>query len=291
MLASVNGKPITLNDILPYTRNSEYRAYASNSGKALEREILSIRREAVDRLIDRELILADYAGQRFEITHRDIENALDETAERMGFRSRNAFAARLRQQGSSIEEMRQRVKEHMIVQLMLHRQYTISAPPPTPEMIYNYYHEHYAKKQAQVNIELAMIMLDKKDPAVIKEVSARLAENPDSFAELAAKHTIGPGRENGGNLGMISRDLLRKEFADLITVPEKGKVYGPAETPEGTAFIRVLSFTSGKAETLQKATPEIRKHFEQIRREESRKAYTGRLRQNAIVRYFFDEKM
>ena len=59
ILASVNGSPVSLQDILPMTRAEEYRAFSTRSGDSLKKRILEIRREAVDELIDRKLILED----------------------------------------------------------------------------------------------------------------------------------------------------------------------------------------------------------------------------------------
>ena len=89
VLASVNGDPVSLEDILPATRQQEYQAYAAYSGDRLYEAIRSIRRKAVDDLIDRKLVIADYRRQPFEIPNQQIEEELDNVAERMGYRSRS----------------------------------------------------------------------------------------------------------------------------------------------------------------------------------------------------------
>ena len=65
ILASVNGEAILLSDILEITRKQEYQAYAAFSGKRLEQEIRNIRRQAVDSIIDRKLVVSDYQKQSF----------------------------------------------------------------------------------------------------------------------------------------------------------------------------------------------------------------------------------
>ena len=102
VLASVNGEPVSLEDILPATRQQEYQAYAAYSGERLFEAIRSIRRKAVDDLIDRKLVIADYRRQPFEIPNQQIEEELDNVAERMGYRSRSEFIRQARQAGSSI---------------------------------------------------------------------------------------------------------------------------------------------------------------------------------------------
>jgi hypothetical protein len=53
ILASVNGTPISLQDILPLTRAAEFRVFSSCVGEELQKRILEIRRRAADELIDR----------------------------------------------------------------------------------------------------------------------------------------------------------------------------------------------------------------------------------------------
>lgn len=70
VLASVNGEPISLWDVLPATRQQEYQAYAAYSGDRLYEAIRQIRRKTVDDLIDRKLLIADYRDQAF----RDLQS-------------------------------------------------------------------------------------------------------------------------------------------------------------------------------------------------------------------------
>ena len=48
ILASVNGTPISLQDILPLTRAAEFRVFSSCVGEELQKRILEIRRRAAD---------------------------------------------------------------------------------------------------------------------------------------------------------------------------------------------------------------------------------------------------
>lgn len=91
ILASVNGVPISLMDILNTTRNSEYQAYAVFSGKRLEEEIRKIRLKAVNDRIDKLLVLEEFRENPFPIPNQAVEEELDNIAERMGVRSRSEF--------------------------------------------------------------------------------------------------------------------------------------------------------------------------------------------------------
>ena len=286
ILASVNGKPISLQDILPLTRAEEFRVFSSCVGEELQKRILEIRRRAADELIDRKLILEDYAGKSFELSDKDIESALDDMAEKSGLRSRAEFRDALRKQGTDIEDVKKNIRETMIVQLMLHREY-LKVKAVTPEKMYAIYLKNQKAAKDNSSVELAMILLDKSNSSRSQFIAEELNKNPSRFAALAAQYSSGPGREEGGRLGKIRSDLLRPEFARVLQSPEIDKVYGPIATPEGTVFLKVLSCTSLQQQSFKESLPAIREQLEKEQRRESRKNYTQRLRKNAIIRYFF----
>ena len=286
ILGSVNGTPISLQDVLPLTRAEEYRAFSTRSGDSLKKRIIEIRREAVDEIIDRKLIIEDYAGKKFELSERDIENAVDEVAQRMGVRSRSEFLRALRQQGSSIEEVRKNVRDVMIVQLMLHREF-VASRNVTPEMMFDYYKKNIEKAGGSGSVELAMILLGEKNRQEESRIAAALKKDPGSFEALSTQWSEGPGKEDGGRLGKIECRLLRPEFSAVLPRPEQGKVYGPVTTPEGIVFLKVLTYAPPVKKTFKESIPEIRGALEAEQRKESRKKYTQRLRKEAIIRYFF----
>ena len=289
VLVTVNGEPISLGDVLPLTQAKEYQAAAAYSGKALETEIYKLRLEAVDDLIDNKLIVADYAAKSFTIPERDVDAALDEASIQMGCRSRNDLVKKLRAGGLSLEDFRQKVREQLIVQLMLHREYHASNFI-TPEDMHRYYREHQEEFLRQEQIELAMLQLplDRQDVEnLVREISEKLAADPESFSDLVLRFSSGPGRSEGGRLGKIERRRLRSEFAVALgTDPKAGVVFGPLRTADGIFWLKVISFRPGELVPFERAGAEIRRRLEVELRRKSRERYCARLRKGAIIRYF-----
>lgn len=289
VLATVNGEPISLGDVLPLTQAREYQAASAYSGAALERAVYDLRLEAVDELIDRKLILADYESRPFEIPLRDIESALDDASVRMGCRSRSDLVMKLRENGMTLAEFRDRIKDQLVVQVMLYREYN-SSNFITPEDMRRYYLEHEAEFSHPESVELAMLQLpqDQEGGAEAEEkIAAALKDSPDSFEELVRRYSSGPGRAEGGKLGEIERSRLRLEFAEAIgDAPVPGRIYGPIRTADGVFWLRVLAHRPKQQTPFESSGPEIRRRLEAELRRKSRAAYCARLRKAAIVRYF-----
>jgi len=291
VLASVNGVPVSLVDVLGTTRDSEYRAFAVFSGPRLEEEIRSIRRKAVDEKIDKMLVLEEYRGQENPppIPAQAIEEELDRIAERMGVRSRSEFVRKLRNSGTDIDKLRKEIEEYLIFHMMVYDRIRIESNI-TPKEVYEYYQAHREEFVRPETIQLAMIMLKISDPELEEKSAAiarELAASPDAFAELARKYSVGPDSENGGDLGKIERKRLRTEFAAAMPVLEAGRVYGPIRTAEGVSFLRILSHTPEEKGDFGSLSPEIRRKIDLEEREKIRNTYMEKLRAQAIIRYFF----
>ncbi len=289
VLATVNGEPITLGDVLQLTEAKEFQAASAFTGETLAKAVYALRLEAVDELIDNKLILADYATKSFEIPAKDIESAVDEASSRMGCRSRPELARKLRENGSSIEEFRKKLREQLIIHIMLHREYS-SSNFITPADLRRYYDEHAAEFDRPERLELAMLQLTKKREdfdAVRKEVADALGASPERFAELVGRYSSGPGRSDGGKLGVIERKRLRSEFSAFLGEnPVVGRIYGPIETADGVFWLKVLAHEPAEKIPFEKSSVEIRRRLEKQLRQESRERYCARLRKGAIVRYF-----
>lgn len=289
VLATVNGEPISLGDILPITQAKELQAAAAYSGEALEREICRLRLEAVEDLIDKKLILADYATKNFTIPERDVDAALDEASIQIGCRSRTELVKKLRELGSSPEEFRQRVREQLIVQVMLHREYHASNFI-TPEELHRYYVEHREEFSRPERIELAMLQLSPAREDVektVREISDRLRSNPEAFPDLVRRFSSGPGRGDGGNLGGIERKRLRPEFAAALgNAPAPGSIHGPLRTADGIFWLKVIRWQPAEVIPFERSGAVIRRRLEAELRRRCRISYCTRLRRGAIIRYF-----
>ncbi len=88
-------------------------------------------------------------------------------------------------------------------------------------------------------------------------------------------------------MGTIDKDKLRPEFAQSLKDAKAGDVAGPVETPEGFYFIKLLSESAAETAPFEKAAPEIKRSLENSAKEAKRAAYLERLKEKAVVRYYF----
>lgn len=287
ILASVNGEPITLLDVLPLTSQKEYQLGVVYSGELLAKEILKLRKNAVDRLIDHKLVQAEYAKQNFKISNRDIERELDRVSEHMGCRSREEWIRRLRKEGTTLEQMRREVEKNMMVQLMMQRQVVIDGKP-TPKEMYEYFESHTKDYTEAEKIGLSMLKLDLKTPDLQQEIdriNVELQLKKSTFADLVKKYN--PAMTNNGYLGEIERPLLRPEFAAALKNVTQGMFAGPLQMDDGVVWLYVDSYKKAVQADFQSVENRIRSDMEKSRREQVLQEYFAKLRSRAVVEYYF----
>ena len=86
-------------------------------------------------------------------------------------------------------------------------------------------------KPAYESIDVGHILVSNED--IAREVLATVAEDPDSFAELAREESIAQSAADGGRIGKVYRDALPEELAAKLFSVDAGTALGPFATADG----------------------------------------------------------
>ena len=285
VLAAVNGDPVTLAEILPGLREAEFRLRSSCSGKELEKRVLELRRKAVDEIIDRKLIVADFNDKKLNIPAQEVENEIDRWGRHIGCNSRKDLEARLKESGTSIGEIRKKIRERMIVQVMRRREYLL-AGPPAPADLYKRFKEQEQKLSYPGSVELGILKIGKDEPEKADAVAAALKKDPSSWRVLARIYGIDPTAEDS-SVGVVEFPMLRPEFAKAMTVMELNRIYPQVSAADGIYFLKILKLKPKKTAVFREHADAIRKTMEEEVYRKSSADYSAKLRDRAVIEYFF----
>lgn len=291
ILASVNGEPISLTDVIYESSFSEARLYAVYSSKEIFKEIQKLRKKILDDIIDRKLILLEYKAKRpFTVPRQYIENLIDELAMNFGCTNRSELREKAKEAGTSIEELRKKARTRIITQIMI-SSYIQTTVNLTPREIYEYYQKNIKEFSTDPQVRLQLLLIDQKhkDLKRIKEELQEAFKNADKkiFTGMVRLYSSGPGAMRGGDLGWIECSELRPEFAKEVKGKKIGTIIGPVETDEGTYFIRVNDRKKATKAEFVKMLPQIKDKIETKRRKKAYDEYIAKLRAKSIIRYFF----
>ncbi len=293
ILASVNGDPISMMDLIWESGRDEARLSAIYSGKELYRQVRKLRKRILEDIISKKLIVEDYKKVDFEIPEQYIEDTLDEIAMSFSDGTQEGLAKKAEKSGTSIEKLRRQAREKVIVDMMLNRHYYKNINV-TPREIFEYYKKNKEEFSSPPKVELALLFL--KNNGRHKDNFAKTvndiqrdtkSRNEKIFKSLTVLYSEGPNAENGGYLGWIEKDKLRPEFAEVLKKAEPGFISGPVKTEEGVYFIRVADRKKAKDVDFDNVDDDIRKKLESKLRRKAYDNYIKTLRENAIIRYYY----
>lgn len=84
------------------------------------------------------------------------------------------------------------------------------------------------------SVEVSHIVLDAEGKA--REMMSLLADDPDSFAEMAREHSVGEAREHGGVIGKVLRGSLKPDIEARVFNAAAGDLLGPFPSPDGGLY-------------------------------------------------------
>ncbi len=107
------------------------------------------------------------------------------------------------------------------------------------------------------SIEVSHIVLETEGQA--KEMMSLLAEDPDSFTELAREHSIADTRDDGGFIGKVMRGSLKTEIEAKVFNAAVGDLLGPFAAPDGAFHEIFLVNAKNPARLDEETAAEVRR--------------------------------
>jgi parvulin-like peptidyl-prolyl isomerase len=101
------------------------------------------------------------------------------------------------------------------------------------------------------SIEVSHIVLDTEGKA--KEMMSVLADDPESFADMAREHSIAETRERGGVIGKVLRGSLKTDIEAKVFNAEVGDLLGPFPAPD-RSFFEIFTVNAKHPATLDEDT-------------------------------------
>ena len=155
----------------------------------------------------------------------------------------------------------------------------------TEDRIRAHYNEVVRKHPPVKEIRARHILVDSEAKA--KEM-IKLAKSGEDFAKLAAKNSIGPSAQRGGDLGYFTANEMVKPFSDVAFKLKKGEISPkPVKTQFGWHVIKVEDVRVRKIPPYEKVKAQMRREvWEQLGQD-----FLRQYREQAKVeRFSFDGK-
>lgn len=235
--AVVNDQKITVDEIAAslerFERSPEFERLAQQ-GDAGE-----LKRQVEQQLLSQEIRRAvlEPKAESFdiEVTEEDVERRLDQI--KQDFPSEGAFEEALKEQGLTLEQLHDLVRDNLLEE-RLRARVTEDARPSEEELRAHF--ETNADRYRETEAQHILV----EDRATARRLARQLQRAPSNrldqlFARLARRHSTDPSAESGGELGTFRPGDFVPSFEEAADELAIGEVSDPVKTRFGFHVIRV----------------------------------------------------
>jgi peptidyl-prolyl cis-trans isomerase SurA len=204
-----------------------YRRTYFNNPEAYERKSITALAEALEALIDRQLILHDFKNLGGTIQDSYIDDIIKERI-RDQFGDRMTLIKGLHAQGITWETFRQRERDRVIESIM-ERKNVREGLLISPAKIEHYYQTNLQSYKLEDRIKLRKIELNRTATASVDEIRQRAFEIKAKidggvpFSEMAAGYSEASDRKDGGLWGWKEARQIAKGLGEIAFALKPGE--------------------------------------------------------------------
>jgi parvulin-like peptidyl-prolyl isomerase len=293
--AVVNADVVTFSQVRELVATREKSAAEIYRGKELEKKVQEMRRDAINDLIDRALVLQEFKKKEFNIPSYIIDDSVQRIVRQEFGGDRSAFVRTLQSQGYTMARFRDVEKDKMVVQAMRQSK-TSDNIIVSPLRIREYYEKNRAAYSTPEQVKLRMIVLHEgsttgdvsSDSAVSKkqmatEIREKLAGGGE-FDRLAQMYSEDSTNESGGDWGWIERKTLNEELAKVAFSLKQGEISPIVALDNSYYVLMVEAIKPATVKPLSEVQPEIVQTLIQEEKLKAQNKWLQALRQKAYIK-------
>ncbi len=261
IVATVNGDPITL---------AEFEERFARAGFRPDQGVeLDVKKEFLNRLIERMMLLREAQRRRIKILPPEINKRIE------GLRAENGEDVKetLASMGVDFEKWKADVWEDMMIDQLIarevHKRVSVSA-----QEVRRYYLENPQEFEKPEQVRARQIVVSSEQEA--KKVQDILQTQTD-FAAVARAKSTAPEAERGGDLGYFAMGDMPAEFNVVFGLP-KGGISGIVKSPYGYHIFKLEDRRKAGRIGLDEAYKEIAEKLRREKEDIRYKAWLSELR-------------
>lgn len=301
VVAVINSRVVTVYDVGVFALQEEHLIRSRYTPEDLKNEsvrkemfaeIERARKDAAQRLIEQELIHAEFVGKGFSVPNEYLERRMDRIVAGPPYNGDwGKFEDSLEENESTIDEFRERLTRRLSVQMLTDKEVNRKVAV-TPQQVQQYWLESKERMARPKKVRLSMLEVrharHKNSEERITAVEQAVAAGKD-FAGIVGEISDGPNRGGGGDIGWQEVAKMRPEFRDGLGNFEKGKVSDALSLSGSTYFLKVTDSEITEMPSFELVQDKLENELYARERQRRFKNWVDGLRQKAYVRVFFKD--
>ncbi len=292
--AVVNGRVITRSEVREAIKAQEqmiafqFQHNPSERNKALA----EMRSHALDSIIDRELILAEFARMGARLPPYVVDDAINNIIRENFKGNRDAFIKELARSGMTFKKFRD-LQEKMVIVQAMRAKFASDQSPATPREVENFYKKNVDKWRKGGMVKIATISIPKytgdaaagpeSQKKLAQEIRSKLVKGAD-FGTMAKTYSQDSRAEQGGSSEWMDVEKMPPAIGQVAFGLPTGGISSIIDEQGVYIIILCEAKRLGEAPALSKIRPEIEKMIQQERSKGSVENWMKDLRRKATIR-------
>jgi len=271
--AVVDGIPIASSEVEETIKAQEQviQFQFRNDPARIAKEIAILRQGAIETLIDREILLAEFRKIGGVIKAQYVDDDINGIIRESFKGNRDAFVDELTRGGMTVKRFRE-LREKMVIMNVMRARNAGDHPPATPREVQEYYDKNVDKWREGDQIKISTITIPKftgepgstpeKQQKFAQELRTRILQGTD-FAKVAKTNSQDSHAENGGAWDWMSKTDLMPAIANAAMELKTGGVSPVLDLESNFIIVSCDAKKLGAAPDIEKLRPEIEKMINQ----------------------------
>ena len=281
ILVKINDDIITLFDLEEEMKPIYSKIDKRKLTAAQKEQLEELRKQTLEKMINDKLMAQEIQKYQIVIPDEVIDDEIMRMKEERGLDDEQ-FQEMVKEDGLTIEEFRSRLKsvieKQELLGYMVHSKVLVTDSEIQKE--YEARHDDYLMEKM---VELSIILLPSDVSAV--EVKKRIEDGELTFAQAAAKYSIGPGSDKGGSIGDLNWSDLADEWKQSIEGVPAGGVGSPISVQGKEALLSPVKIVENRLVPLEEVKDDISDKLMQKKRDEVFDSYFEKLKQSSVIIY------
>ncbi len=273
IVAVVNGEIITSYDLKKEMKS--FQLYSQSDSQFVNIDP----RMFLQKLIDEILLKEEAERLKIKVSDEEVNKKIELIKEQQNL-TEEEFRKFLKMNHMTLNELKEKIKTNIMIRrlldIMVYDKIIV-----TPKEIKEYYEVHKDLYNSPKKVRLRIIVLKDKDK--LEKIREKIEKGLISFEQAAQKYSIGPGADQGGDLGVIKWDDLRPEFRENLEGLKEGEMTKVFSLGGQYMILLVEKIYPESHKSLKEVEGEIKRKIYEIKAEKMLERYLTKLRKKAIM--------
>ncbi len=296
VVASVDGVPIISSEVRDTIKAQEQvLAYQFRNDPArLNKELAAVRESAVESLIDREILLAEFKKIGGVIKPQYVDDDINGIIRESFKGDRDALVDELAKAGMSLKKFRE-MREKMVIMNVMRARHSGEHPPATPKEVQAYYDKYVDQWREGDQIKISTITIPKfsgetgatpeKQKKLAQELRTKVVNGAD-FSATAKAYSQDSRAENGGAWDWMAKTDMMPAIADAAMSLKTGGISQVIDMETSYIIVSCDAKKLGTAPSLESKRSEIERMISQEKSKATIDSWMESVRKKHVIKKY-----